>query len=181
MQTHNRHEASRRTVIRRALLYGALFFLTALLQCSFFPELSFLPAIPNLTLGALVTVSLFDTRETALISAIASGFLLDTLGSSGLSLTPLFFLLIAAVFSGMAKKILPSFITYAVLMLPASFCGALYTLLMLKINGGTAPLGGLITSTLLPELILTLVFSLPLCIPAKLISRFVDAKSKFKL
>ncbi len=178
---HRRNEASRSAVVRRILLYGALFFFTALLQCSFFTELSFLRAIPNLTLGALVAVSLFDSRETAVISAVASGFLLDTLGGSGLSLTPIFFLLIAVIFSAAAKKILPSFLTYSVLMFPASICGVLYTLLMLKVNGSTAPFGALFASTLLPELILTLLLSLPICFIVRPISRFVDAKSKFKL
>ena len=181
MHMHRRNEATRSAILRRVLLYGITFFTLSILQCSFFTELSFIKATPNLVLGALVAVSIFDKREASIITAISAGFLVDAIGGSGLSLTPIFFLAVSVIFSELSKKILPNIFTYGVLMLPASLTGAVFTYTMMKLNGTSLGLAELIRTILIPEIFVTVILSLPLCFPIGAISKFADSKSKFKL
>ena len=65
----------------RILCYGLLIFVLASAECSFFAVLRFLPATPDLLLGAVVAVSLLDQRRASLVFAMAAGLLLGTVES----------------------------------------------------------------------------------------------------
>ena len=178
---HNRKEATKTAVLRRVLIYGILFFLLSVLQCSFFAYLSPFGAIPNLTLGALCGIILLDRRESALICAIASGFLLDALGASGLALSPVIFFVIAVIGSAVAKKMLPNFLSWSVILAGGALLGALSTLLRIAQMSDGVAFTLLLRTVLLPELLGTILFSLPLYPLLRFCVSRADAKGHFRM
>jgi len=178
---HQRKEALKTSVLRRVLIYGVLFFLLSVLQCSFFSVLRPLNSIPHLALGALCGICLLDTKESAAICAIGSGFLVDALGSTGLSLSPLLFLIIALFCSAIGKKMLPNFLSWVVLLVMGSILGSLGTLIHVLQLTHTLSLVSLLRTVLLPEFFCTVLFSLPLYPLLRFCVSIADSKNHFRL
>lgn len=181
MNNPRRNQAAKLAVIKRIIIYGITFFILGVAQCSFFNELSFLSATPNIILGAVAAVSLIDSQRSAAVCGIAAGFLIDALGGTGISISPVALLCVALLCSEIAKKILPTFISWLILLIPASIVGSVFTLVNIFLLVGKLQVSAILKSILLPEFILTVIFSIPLFFIIKLCVRLADAKSKFKI
>ena len=181
MNNPRRKQAAKMAVIKRIIIYGITFFILGVAQCSFFNELSFLSATPNIILGAVAAVSLLDSQRAAAICGIASGFMIDALGGTGISISPIEFLCVALLCSEIAKKILPTFISWVLLLIPASLLGAVFTVANVFLLIGKFHVSDILKTVLLPETVLTVIFSLPLFFIIKLCVRLADAKNKFKI
>lgn len=168
------------SVMRRAIFYGVLFFILCVAETSFFGQLSFLPVVPNLALGGVAAVALLDEERCAVICGIAAGFLADAIGGSGISLSPIIFLLVAIVCAEISKKMLPHFLSWLIIMLVAAVLGAFGTVLNIALNSSVA-ISAIFKSVILPELLATYFISLPIFFLVKLCVRFSDAKTKFKI
>lgn len=181
MNNAHRNQAAKAAVIKRIIIYGITFFILGVAQCSFFNELSFLSATPNIILGAVAAVSLIDSQRSAAVCGIAAGFLIDALGGTGISLSPIALLCVALLCSEIAKKILPTFISWVIILIPASLTGSIFTLANIFLLVGKFQLSAVFKTILLPEFILTVIFSVPLFFIIKLCVRLADAKNKFKI
>lgn len=181
MRPKHGSDTSRVMITRKILVYGVIFFLLAIIQCSFFTRLSFIPATPDLVLGTLVAISLFDSRESTAVSAVASGFIIDAIGSGGLSFSPLIFLATACLCGELTKKFLPRFITFAVSLIPAAALSAVLSALLVRITSEGVSFAALLRSAVLPEVVCTVIFSLPVYFIIRPASRFTEAKNKFKI
>ena len=166
---------------KRAMLYGALFFLLSILQCSFFAILRPFGAIPAFVLGALCAVALLDRPEETFATSIGAGFLLDAIGSTGLCLSPLLFLLFSTLLIAVSRKMIPSFLSFAVLLLFASAVAVAHTLLTLLLAGVPEALLPWLRHHALGEWAGTFLFSLPLYFPVLLCLRIAKAKGQFRL
>jgi len=180
MNTHQ-NAAIKLSVMRRVIFYGVLFFILCVAQTSFFGQLSFLPVVPNLALGGVAAVALLDEERCAVICGIAAGFLADAIGGSGISLSPIVFLLVAIVCAEISKKMLPHFLSWLIVMLAAAVVGAFGTVLNIAVNFTGVSIASVARSLLLPELLATYFISLPIFFLVKLCVRFSDAKTKFKI
>lgn len=181
MVSRRSNEAKRSAIIRRILFYTPTFFILGILQCSFFTELSFISAVPNIVMGAVAAVAFLDSMHTSVICALASGFMIDALGSSGISLSPIAFLVIALVASEISKKILPTFIAYFAVIIPSVALNSIFTIIKIFFATGELRFLSIFKPILLPEFILTLIFSLPLFFIIGALAYAVDKKSKFKV
>ena len=131
-----------------------------LLQCSVFPHLRLLGAIPELTLCVIVCVSCWEDERFACILAAAAGFLLDTVGSDKFTLSPVLFLLAACVSVILAKRV------FADKLLPAAISGsAALTLGALKtaliLTGKGAAFFSALLKTALPQLLYGVIVFIP--------------------
>ena len=174
-------ERTKHEYFKRALLYGALFFLLTILQCSFFGTLRPFGAVPAPVLGALCAVALLDRPEVALATAIGAGFLLDAVGSTGLCLSPLLFLLLTALFVLVSRKMIPSFLSFAVLLALCSVTSVLQTLITLALTGSSDSVLPWLRYHALGEWFGTFLFSLPLYFPVLFCLRTAEAKGRFRL
>lgn len=154
--------------VRQVLIYGLLLFLLSVVQCSFLAQLKFLPATPDLILAALCALLLTEERSPVLIGAVAGGFLIDAIGTSGLFLSPLFYLAAALILAPIAAKLLPRFLSWLLLMLPALLLRLGYSALRLTLSEGVSHLLQGLLQVLLPELLLTLLLSIPVFFLVKL-------------
>ena len=180
MNPHRNH-TQKRLVWRKIAVYSTLFFLLGVAQCSFFNNLSFISAVPDIVLGAVVAVSMFDTQRTAVVCAIGAGAMIDAMGSSGISLCPVAFLIAALICSEISQKILPSFISLPLLLIPAALVKSAFTILNVYLMSSAHSFSVILKTILLPEFILTLIFSLPLFFIVKPCARLAQARSKFKV
>ena len=181
MYRHNSTLPSRSAIIRRIVVYSILFFTLCVAQCSFFAGLSFLRAVPDIVMGAVVAIALLDTQKSAIICGIAAGTMIDALGGSGISLSPIAFMIIAILCSEIAKKMLPNFLSWAVMLIPAVALRSLFTLISIAVSFDGIALSSVFSSILLPEAILTFFLSLPIFFAVKFCVKIADAKNKFKL
>lgn len=169
------------SVMRRVIFYGVLFFILCVAATSFFGQLSFLSVVPNLALGGVAAVALLDEEKCAIVCGIAAGFLADAIGGSGISLSPIIFMLVAIVCAEISKKMLPHFLSWLVVMLVAAVLGAAGTVLNIFVNTSGVTITSIAKDLLLPELLATYFLSLPIFFLVKLSVRFSDAKTKFKI
>ena len=180
--TYNRRgESQREAVLRRVIIYGVAVFILCVAQCSFFTRLSFLDVVPDIVMGVVAVIALLDSQKTALICAIASGFLLDAIGGAGISLMPFAFFLVAIVASEISKKMLVSIFTWIIVLSASAFTKAVFSLMYIFLSYEGIVVSTVIKTIIAPEFFLTLLFSLPLFYIMKPLSRLVDAKSKFKI
>ena len=166
--------------LKRIAVYGSLLFFLGIAQCSFFASLTFLPATPSIMVGAVAAVAMFESERAAAVCGIAAGFLADTLGGSGLSLSPLFYFILALIISAAAKKVLKGFFPWSLLLFLASFLGSAFTLICIRINTDSLGFVYALKAILLPQFILTFIFSLPLFFIFRAAFRLCAKKGKFK-
>lgn len=148
--------------VRRSVLYGVVLLLLAVLQCSFFARLQWLPATPDLMLGALLAILLLDSPQAATFAALGGGFLLDALGGVGTSWSPLFYWLTVVTVGLLSVKMMKNFRAWLVLMVPALLFRAGFDALGLWLSAGSAAVRSALRSVLLPQVCLTAVTAIPI-------------------
>ena len=171
--------AAHALLIRSILIYSILTVIFATAQCSFFATLNILPAPPVLMLGFSVCVLLFDSAQAASAVAIGAGVLIDALGAGSFFLSPLFYFALCLLLFQPASKMLPRFLSFCVLLLPCLVLRALFTALCLTLYVGSLPSLDLLLSTLLPELLMTALFCLPIYPIVKLCRRILSPRRAF--
>jgi len=167
-------------LLRRVAIYGVFLTLTVIAQTS----LAFMPLfnghIPNLTLVAVGAIGFFDSDRAGGISGIAAGALLDALGASALSLSPLVGFLIGYFCGRAAGKLLPRTLpAFAIPLGGIAAVNMLLTVILAAANGG-ARFWILVSRILLPELLLTAVFGVPAALLAFLCARLAGRTGRKK-
>ena len=152
----------------RVLCYGVLVLILASAEISFFPMLRFLPAVPDLLLGAVVAVSILDSRRASLIFAVFAGLAADAIGGVGIPLTALLYLAVTVTVGAMGEKMLPRYGSFLVLMIPALLLKAGYSTLTLLSANASESLSVLALQRLIPEAAVTAGASLALYFLVKL-------------
>ncbi len=155
-------------ILWRILCYGFLILILASAESSFFPSLRFLPASPDLLLGAVTAVSLLDTRRASLVFAIAAGLMGDAIGGVGAPLSALLYVAVACVAGALGEKMLPRYGSYLVLLLPSLLLRAGYSALLYLWAGSFEGLASFVGQRLVPEAAVTAVASLALYFLVKL-------------
>lgn len=177
---HINNHSIRPELIKRIIIYSILILIVASTQCSFFAQLNICPATPDLIIGVVLAVAMLDSAKSAVALGIAAGFISDALGSVGnLSFSALFYLLCAVILGALACKMLPKFLSFVCLLIPALTLRALYTTLCLFLNIGSIPQLSVLGSLLLPEIIVTAILCLPIYPIVKLCVIPIHSHSRF--
>ncbi|MBE6549814.1 MAG: hypothetical protein E7670_05240 [Ruminococcaceae bacterium] len=167
-------------LIKRVIIYGILILLISSAQCSFFAGLKICPATPDLVIGIVLAVSLLDSIRSAAAVGIAAGFVTDALGSTGsFSFSALFYLVCAVILGSIACKMLPRFLSFLCLLIPALALRAVYTTLCVCLKLHSVPPLSILASLVLPEIIVTAVLCIPLYPIVKLCVIPVKSRSRF--
>ena len=171
----------RRMLLRRLFVYSALFFLLGIAQCSFFSALKPLGATPDIVLGGLCGVIMLDNKRVAAIAAIASGYFIDAIGAVPPSFSPLYYLICVAILGYVSDKMMPRFVSFAILMLAACAPLSVYTVIGMRFSAGALPPLSVLAPTVLSTSASTLVFCLPIYFIVKLCMLPIDAKGNLTL
>lgn len=179
MMKHIAAAGEKRTLIRRITVFSIAVFFLGILQCSFLSRLSPFGAVPDIMLGMLCAILLLDCKGSAAICAVAAGYFIDALGAVPPSFSPLFYVISAGVLGILSEKMMPRFVSYAVLLMPAAALRAVYTYVSLCIAMSGVPPLSAFTGVILPELLSTLVCCLPVYFLIKLCMLPIGARGKF--
>ncbi len=181
MNSSYRPESNRQLFMRRALVFAPVIFLLAVAQCSFFAQLDFLFAVPDLMLGFVVAVAMLDSEESAAVCGIGAGFVIDAIGASGLSFSPLFYMLAGVLCGILSKKMLPSFLSFTVELAILSVVKSLFTLVNILYISQSISFWHTFKTVLFPEMVCTFVVCLPIFFIVKLCMIPVDSKRRLRL
>ena len=181
MNISHRPESSRQLFLRRAIVFSPVIFLLAVTQCSFFAQLNFLPAVPDLMLGTVVAVAMLDSQKSAAVCGIGAGFVIDAIGASGFSLSPVFYMLCGIFSAILAKKMLLSFLSFTVQLAVFSAAKALFTLVNILYISTKISFSSVILGILLPEFLCTFIICLPIYFIVKLCMVPIDSKRRLRL
>ncbi len=166
-------------LLKRIAIYGIMLLVLSVLQTSFFPMLDICPATPDLLIAALAAIALLDTDSAAFVCALIFGFFSDALGASGIAPSPVIYFVAVFFVCIFKDKLLKSFASFLLLMLPTLLCRALGTYICIWIVGGAFPPAAVFLSVLLPEALCTFVFGLPMYFIVKLAVKPLQSHGRF--
>ena len=179
MQGNLRDQLLRPELVKRIVIYSILTLLLGCAQCSFFPMLSVCPATPDLIMGMLLAVCLIDSEKSAAPLAIGAGFFLDAIGGGAIAYLPVFYLIYVLFINFFSHKMLAGFASYAILLLPTLVFRAASTVVLIAITDGAMPTMARAFEVVLPELLCTALFCLPLYAIVKLCTAPMQTHGKF--
>lgn len=164
---------------KRIIIYGILTLVLGCAQCAFFPTLSLCPATPDLIMGMLLAIAILDSPKSAAVCALGAGFFVDAVGGSGVALSPLVYLIYVLMISVFAGKVLKSFFSYTLLLIPTLIYRAVATYLCFSVHiKALAPLWSL-KEIILPEAVCTAILCLPIYFIVKLCAKPIDTHGRF--
>lgn len=166
-------------LLKRILFYGIATLLLGSLQCAFFPLLDFCPATPDLIITMLTAIALLDSPKSAAICALASGFFIDAIGSSGIALSPVIYLLGVMIVSFFTDKILKGFPSFLLLLIPTLLWRAFSTYAYAAISEKALPAASIFADIILPELLCTALLAIPVYFIVKLCTVPLQSHGRF--
>ena len=180
MTRGHKNNFSRSETIKRVIIYAVLVLFLSVAQCAFFSNLDICPATPDLVIGTIAAIALLDSIGSAVSVGIALGFVTDALGcSASFAFSAVFYLIVAVILGSLAEKMLPRFMSWVLLLLPALILRSAYTTLCLCISIRSLPSIQVLGATLIPELIVTAILSIPLYPLIKLCVIPMRSRSRF--
>lgn len=172
------HRAQTRSrSIRYTVMIALLLILVAVLQVTCFSRYRLLGAVPDLTLCAVLCLAFFCGRYVGAVSGIGAGFLIEAIGSHGITLLPVCYLLIGYLIGHYAKIAVrggyPSYLPYLGITLIVRMA---LTVLYACVNYQTIHLLEILLQSVLPELLVTAIAGGILYFPMRLFCTWLEKK-----
>ena len=143
----------------KAMLYGAALFVLSIMQTSFFSQINILGATPDLLLGAVLTLAMFEDHKTSAVCGIIAGFFNCALGGAMYPIYILFSFMCGYVFWNVSERVFGknyvSFISLALLTYGAK---ALYNLVELSLTAHSFNVLSAVVNVALPEFLSSMLF-----------------------
>lgn len=98
---------NRSKMIAYTVCISILVLLVSVMQVSIFSEYSIFGSTPDLVICTVLCISFFVGRYAGAITGIGAGFLIEAMGSVGISLLPVFYLFLGYVAGHYARAIHP--------------------------------------------------------------------------
>lgn len=163
------------TLLRIILVLGILLLSVAVLQVTLLSQWKLFDTVPDLMLCTVVLLAYFCGTHVGAIAGIAGGFLIDALGSFGLSILPVLYLLCGYVVGHYARAVYPK--RFSAYVIYAFFSIVLREAASLTLAAATyesVHLPRILLYTVLPELGLTLALSLVWFFPMRRIAALLQ-------
>lgn len=172
------HRAQARTrSIRYTVLVSVLLILAAVLQVTVFSRFRLLGAVPDLMICAVLCLSFFCGRYVGAVSGVGAGFLIEVIGSHGITLLPVCYLFIGYLMGYYARTAVnKSYIAYLPYLGVTLACRAAITVLYACLNYQSIHLLKILLQTVLPELAVTAIAGCLLYFPLKLFCGWLEKK-----
>lgn len=143
----------------KAMLYGAALFVLSIMQTSFFSQINILGATPDLLLGAVLTVAMFDDREASAVSGIIAGFFYCALGGAVHPIYILFSFLCGYVLPSVSARVLgKNYVSFVSLALFTYGAKVLYNLIELSLTAHSFNIFSALVNVAAPEFISSMLF-----------------------
>ena len=166
---------NRAQAARYILALCGLFLVVILLQTTLFSHLRVFGTVSDLCYGTLLLVAYFCGRETGAVAGIASGFAVEALGSVGVSLLPVVYLLCGYVCGHFTRAIVPRrFSAFAAVLGVGLPVRGAVTLIQVCLTYSSISLPRILVQVILPELLGTGLLALALYWPVRQLCRWID-------
>ena len=167
---------TRKRSLKYVITLALLLLFLAVLQLSFFGRFRVFGVIPDLAMAAVLCIGYFTGPYTGAVSGIAAGFLIDSLGTSGITVLPLAYLLVGYIAGHLARRIpTRGFLHYLIFLAVAVLYRAAITLICAAFSYESLR-AAFWTGTLLPELPATALAGLLLYVPRRLLCGWLEKK-----
>ena len=144
--------AQAKIILQKAMIYGGAIIVLAIFQTAFFSHFPLFGAIPDLMLSASLAIAMFEGERGGAASGIFAGFFIEAIGSVGLSVLPVFYMLCAVVCALLCRRTFSRGpITFALFSLCAYALRSLVTLIYISFVWGDYSILDAVTRVLVPE------------------------------
>ena len=163
--------------IRYTVFIALLVLVLAILQVSFFANVRLFGAVPDLMLCCVVCIGFFSGRFAGAITGIGAGFLIEALGSVGISLLPVAYLLCGYLVGHYARAMIPrKFLSFLVYFFIALLFRAAITLTYVCLTYAQFSLVTILVGTVLPEMAATAICGCALYLPIRGLCLLLEKK-----
>lgn len=172
------HRAQTRTLaIRYTVLVGLLLTLIAVLQVSFFSRFRLFGAVPDLMICTVLCLAFFSGKYMGAVTGIAAGFLIEAMGSTGITLLPICYLFCGYIAGHYARAVIPRrYSVYLIYLSVTLFFRAAITFLYACLNYKSINLPQILLQSVLPEMLLTAIAGCLLYFPLMLFCERLEKK-----
>ena len=161
-----RQSQNRNKSYRYCAVIGIYLFLMTIVQTSLLSRIKPFGGVPDLILISVMGISLYCGCYAGAVTGICAGFLSDALGSMGISILPLVFLLVGYLFGYYARLFGgQGFLTYLIGVGISLVVRFATTLILTFFSVEQFRFSVFLLKTALPELLGTAIFSLVLFFP----------------
>ena len=166
-------------ILFHTLSVGIALIILSSLQVSFFGRFRFFGAVPDLMLCFVLCISYFLGPYAGAITGIASGFVIEAIGSQGISLLPLIYFLYGyCVGSFSHTSVRKGYAPYILYLVCGLFLRATVTLIYVCLIYKNIQLPVILLYSVLPEWIVTAVWGCIVYLPMKLFCTWIIRKTK---
>lgn len=172
------HRAQTRTrAIRYSVLVGLLLIIVAVLQVSFFSRFRLLGAVPDLMICTVLILAFFCGQYTGAVTGIAAGFLIEAIGSTGITVLPLCYLLCGYLAGHYARTVIPRrYSVYLIYLGCILAVRATVTVLYACMTYESVNLPVILLESVLPEAAVTAIAGAVMYFPLMAFCKFLDKK-----
>ncbi|MBQ9132649.1 MAG: rod shape-determining protein MreD [Clostridia bacterium] len=161
--------------VRYTVAITLLVLILAVLQVSLFSRFRIFGAVPDLMLCTVVCVAFFSGRFAGAITGIGAGFLIEALGSVGISILPVAYLICGYLVGHYARAVIPRrFLLFLLYFAIALILRVALTLTYVCLTYAQVSLPSVIVGILLPELAATALCGCALYAPIKLLCNCLE-------
>lgn len=168
---------TRSRIIAYTLTFGLMLLIIASFQVSVLGRFPPFGAVPDLMIVTVLCVAYFCGRYAGAITGIAAGFIIEAIGSQGISLLPVVYMIGAYVAGHYARTVKPKrYTVYLFFLACALFVRAGVTVIYASFTYETVHLLKILLYSVLPEMGGTAIAGLILFFPVGLICRLLERK-----
>ena len=167
-----RKTRNRNKIIRYCLFIGLYLLLAVVIQTSLLSRIKPFGGVPDIILPSIVCISMYCGCYAGAVTGICAGFVTDALGATGYSLLPLIYFLVGYLFGYYVKVLnVKGYLPYLVGALIGIGVRMITTLILTLLSASEFRLSVFMTSTALPEMLATAIFSLAVYFPASAVCK----------
>ena len=163
-------------IIRYTVLVGLVLILSAILQVSLFSRFRLFGAVPDLMIVAVLCIAFFCGRYAGAVTGIAAGFLIEAIGTSGISILPLCYFLCGYLVGHYARTVQKSYPPYLIYLGCILLIRATVTVLYACMTYQNVNLPLILVRSVLPEALVTAIAGCALYFPLKLFCYYLENK-----
>ena len=170
------HRAQNRSLVARYVIFvGILILLTSVIQVSLLSRYRIFGVVPDLMLCIVICLAYFGGAQLGAICGIAAGVLIESMGSFGIVLLPLFYLFCGYLTGHYARVIVPRrFSAFTAYFGVSLLLRGAVTLLYACLNYQSVHLPVLLLQTLIPEFLTTAAVGCAIYFPMMLFYSFLE-------
>lgn len=151
--------AKNKIIAYKCILYGVFLFILGVFQVTFFGSIRIFGSVPDLLLGALITLAVYEEHRVVSICGIVSGFVYTALGGFSLPLYMIFSFLVGYIFWGISEKLFAkNYPSYLILSIFAFGAKGLFNLVELALSANSFSLISAFFKIVLPEFAASMLF-----------------------